>query len=253
LYSSICSLCKGRNRSNTKPPSLCRRNRMLRALNHRQDITNHALIQIDLNTDLLDKVILTKVVPQPTGKPRSVGPHKLIPKKIDKKKKACLENKKLRSANESLYGIHVDPANDNNNVPQQRLLFTNKDKRNYPFINNDTYIPIVTWKITKNQSNIISDISTPGRLPHSGFSQSFVLNASSSSVSEKDICVLYHLIARLLFSSKITRQDVLTCVSYTIIRMELSTDYHEGGPMNIDVLFVKKNLIIVHGKPMCGI
>jgi len=35
--------------------------------------------------------------------------------------------------------------------------------------------------------------------------------------------------------------------------MELSTDYHEGGPMNIDVLFVKKNLIIVHGKPMCGI
>ena len=31
------------------------------------------------------------------------------PKKIDNKKKAHLENKKFRSVNKSLYGIHVDP------------------------------------------------------------------------------------------------------------------------------------------------
>ena len=136
-------------------------------------------------------MILTEVFLRPTKKPRNVGTHKLISKKIDNKKKAPLENKKFRSANKSLYGIHVDPDNDDdnvyrihvdpdndgNNVPQQRLLFTNEDKRNYPPINNDTYIPIVAWKLKKNQSHIISDISTHGRLPHSSFSQRFVLNA----------------------------------------------------------------------------
>ena len=59
-------------------------------------------------------------------------------------------------------------------------------------------------------------------------------------MSGNDIGILYSLIERLLFSSKITRLDVLTCVSYIITRMELPTNYHEGGPMNVDVLFVKK-------------
>ena len=151
-------MVKGRKRGNTKPPSPRRRNRMLRALNHRQDITvrgstklkssllpfeelnmgndhlstnseydnrssinfpfYHALNQVDLNTDLLDEVILTEVVLQPTEKPRSVGPHKSISKKNGNKKKSCLENKKFRSVNKSLYGTHVDPDNDDNNVPQ---------------------------------------------------------------------------------------------------------------------------------------
>ena len=39
---------------------------------------HHALNQVDLNTDLLDKEILTEVVLQPTKKTRTVGPHKLI-------------------------------------------------------------------------------------------------------------------------------------------------------------------------------
>ena len=142
--------------------------------------------------------------------------------------------------NKSLYGIHVDCDNDDDNVPQQRLLFTNEDKTDYPCTNNDTYIPIVTWKLTKNQSHIISNISTPGRLPHSGFSQRFVLNANSPSMSEKDIGILYCLIKRLLFSSKITKSDVLACVSYIITRMELPTNYHEDRHLNVDVLFVKK-------------
>ena len=89
-------------------------------------------------------MILTKVVLQPTKKTRSVGPHKSISKENSNKKKSCLENKKFRSVNKSLYGIHVDPDNDDNKVPQQRLLFANEDRRNYPLINDDTYIPIVT-------------------------------------------------------------------------------------------------------------
>ena len=90
-------MVKGRKSGNTKAPSPCRQNRMLRALNHCQDITvcgstklklsllpfeelnmgnnhlstnseydnrssinfplHHALNQVDLNTNLLDEVI----------------------------------------------------------------------------------------------------------------------------------------------------------------------------------------------------
>ena len=63
---------------------------------------HHALNQVDLNTNLLDKMILTEVILPPAKKPRSVGPHKSISKKIDNNNKACLENKKFRSANKSL-------------------------------------------------------------------------------------------------------------------------------------------------------
>ena len=218
---------------------------MLCALNHCQDITKHNLIQVDSNTNLLDKVILTDVVPRPTKKPRSVGPHKSILKKIDNKKKTRLENKKFRSADESLYGIHIDPNNYDDNVPQQRLLFINEDKTDYPFTNNDTCIPIVTWKLTKNQSHTINDISTPGHLPHSGFSQRFILNDNSPSMSDKDIGLLHPLIERLLFSSKITRPDILACVSYIITRIELPTNYHEDGHLNVDV-HVSEWYIILH-------
>ena len=176
-------IVKGRNRGNTKPPSPRRRNRMLRALNHCQDIIvraskrlkssllpfeelnidinhlsmnseynnrfsanfscHHAPKQVDLNTNLLDEVILTEVVLRPTEKPKSVGPHKFILKKKWQQEEITLKNKKFRSTNRSLFGIHVDPDNDDDKVPQQRLLFTNEDKRNYPRINNNTYIPIV--------------------------------------------------------------------------------------------------------------
>ena len=109
-------MVKERKSGNTKTPSLPRRNRMLRALNLRQDVVllgstklepsllpldelimgkdhlstdsgydNHscinfpfhrALNQVDSNTDLLDEVILIEVVLRPTRKPRNVGPHK---------------------------------------------------------------------------------------------------------------------------------------------------------------------------------
>ena len=101
-------------------------------------------------------------------------------------------------------------------------------------------VPIVSWKLTKKRSHIISDISIPGCLPHSGFSQRFKLNADSPSMSEKDTGLLYRLIERLLFTSKITRPDVHACVSYIITRMELLTHYHKDRHLDVDVLFVKK-------------
>ena len=52
---------------------------------------HHSLNQVNLNTNLLDKVILTEVVLQPTEKPRSVGPHKSILKKNGNKRKSRLE------------------------------------------------------------------------------------------------------------------------------------------------------------------
>ena len=119
-------MVKGRERGNTKAPSLCRQNWMLCSLNYRQDITvrentklksfllpfeelkiynddlstnseydncsninfplHHAFNQVDLNTNLLDKVILTEVVLRPIKNPRSVGPRKLISKKNGSKR-----------------------------------------------------------------------------------------------------------------------------------------------------------------------
>ena len=53
--------------------------------------------QVDSTTNLLDDVVLTEVVLQPTKKLRSVGPHKSILKKNGNKKKSHFENKKFRS------------------------------------------------------------------------------------------------------------------------------------------------------------
>ena len=125
--------------------------------------------------------------------------------------------------NKSLYGIHVDFDSDDNYVPLQHLLYTNKDNRNHPLMNTGASILIITWKLTKNQSHIISEISIPGRLPNSGFSQRFKLNANTPNMSGKDIGLLYRLIKRFVLTSKITRLDVLTCVSYIITRMESAT------------------------------
>ena len=117
--------------------------------------------------------------------------------------------------------------------------------KNYPLMDTGASIPIVVWKLTKNCLHIISAISIPGRLPHSGFSQRFKLDADLPSMSEKDVGLLYRLIERLLFTRKITRPDVQACVSYIITKMELPTNYHEDGHLNVDVLFVKKIRLFV--------
>ena len=113
---------KGKDSGDTKNPSPRKQNWMLRSFNHDQNITvrentklkssllpsevhnmgngglstkseyddrsntnfplHPALNQVDLNTNLLAKVILTEVVLQPTEKPRSVGPDKSILKNL---------------------------------------------------------------------------------------------------------------------------------------------------------------------------
>ena len=64
-------------------------------------------------------------------------------------------------------------------------------------------------------------------------------------MSDKDKRLLYRLIERLLFIYEITRQDVHTCISYIITRIELSTIYDKDGHLNVDVLFVKKIWLFV--------
>ena len=196
--------------------------------------------QVDSSTNLLDKVILIEVLTRPTEKPKSVGPHKLIPKNNRNKRKSLLENKKFRSVSKPLYGVSADPNSNNGIKPPRHLLYKDEEKNNYPLMDTSTSIPKVSWKIMKKQSHIISDISIPGRLPHFGFSHRFELNTDSPSMLDKDIRLLYSLFERLLFISEITRPDVHTCVLYIITRIKLPTIYHKDGDLNVDVLFMKK-------------
>ena len=134
----------------------------------------------------------------------------------------------------------MDPNSNNGLQPPQHLLYKNKDKNKYPHMDTSTSISIVSWKITKKRSHIISDILIPGQLPHFGFSHRFELNTASPSMSDKDIRWLYSLIEKLLFISEITRLDVHAYVSYIITRMELQTIYHKDRHLNVDVKCVKK-------------
>ena len=146
-------------------------------------------------------------------KPKSVGLHKLIPKKNRNKRKSRLENKKFGSVSKPLYRVSIDPNSNNDIIPQRHLLYKNEDKKNYSLMDNGTSIPIVSWMITNKQQHIISDISIPGCLPHSRFSYRFKLNADSPRISDKDIRLLFSLIERLLFTHKINQLDVHACVS----------------------------------------
>ena len=145
--------------------------------------------QVDPSIDLQDEVILLKVVTQPTEKPKSVGPHKSIPKKSRNKRKSRLENEKFRSVIKPLYGISVDHNNNYGLKPPQHLLYKSKDKNKDSLMNTSISILIVCWKITKKQSHIISDISIPGQLPRSEFSHRFELNTDSPNMSDKDTCI----------------------------------------------------------------
>ena len=206
---------------------------------------HHALNQVDLNTNLLDEVILTEVVLRPTKKPRSVGPHKLISKKNGNKRKSRLGNKKFRSVSKPLYGIIADFNSNHGLKPLQHLLYKSDDKDKYPLRNTSTLIPIVGWKITKKQLHIISDISIPDCFPHCGFSHRFELNTDSPSISDKDKLLLHSLIERLLFICEITVPDVHACVSFIITRMESPSLCHKNGHLQIDVLLVKKLRLFV--------
>ena len=124
--------------------------------------------------------------------------------------------------------------------------FQHKDLRNYLFIDVSASIPIVSWKLTKNCSQIINDKSIPGCSPNSGNNQRFKLVIDLPSIPEKDIELFYYLIGRLLFTSKITRLDVQVCVTYILTRMKLQTNYHKDRHLNIDIFCEEdKNVFIV--------
>ena len=124
---------KDRNKSKKKLPPPCRQNQMICAINLCQDAIfcrstemkspflafdesnvyiNYILRdpeyidrfcinfpchgvfnQVDLDTNLLDNVLLTKVVVQLTKKPRNAGPHKLKLEKTTSKKKSRLKTR----------------------------------------------------------------------------------------------------------------------------------------------------------------
>ena len=180
-----------------------------------------------------------------TKKSRNVGPHKSKSKKTTSKKKSHLKTKKFRSVSTQLWGGSADPSSDKKNILQQRPIYTSNNMKNYSFIDTGTSIPTIAWELTKKCSHIISDISIPSCSPHSGNNQRFKLDAESPNMSEKDIELLYCLIWRLLFTGKITVLDVQACVIYILTRVELSTNYHNGRHLNIDILFVKKIQIFV--------
>ena len=92
------------------------------------------LNQVDLDTNLLDNVILTKIVLRPTKKTRSLGPHKSKLEKTISKKKSCLKNKKFRSVSTQLREVSAVSNSGKENILQQRLFYTNEDLKNYPFI-----------------------------------------------------------------------------------------------------------------------
>ena len=121
---------KGRKNGETKLQYPCSQNQMLHTIEHRQNISfwkstrmkppflpfdvpsscnncifmnqkyNNQLYflnQVDSNINLLDNVLLKKVVVGLTKKSRSVGSHKLKLKTTTNKKKLGLKNKKFRS------------------------------------------------------------------------------------------------------------------------------------------------------------
>ena len=111
----------------------------------------------------------------------------------------------------------IESDSDGTNILQHHLLYTNKDLKNYPFINIGTSIPIVKWKVTNNLSHIIRDGLLFGYSLYSGNNQRSKLDVELLSIPTNHIELFCYLNKRLLFTGKITRPDVLDCVTYVLI------------------------------------
>ena len=107
------------------------------------------------------------------------------------------------------------------------------------------FLPIVTQKLTKHFSNIISNKLLSGCSSNFGNNQRFKLNVEPSSTPVKDIELLCCLIGRLLFTGEITRPDVQACVIYVLTMIKLPTNYYKDRNLNTDILFVKKTHMFV--------
>ena len=207
------------------------------------------LNQVDLNTNLLDNVILHQVVIQLTKKLRSLDPHKSRSKTTTYKKISYTKNKKFRSASTQLYRRSTEPNRNGTNLLQQYLFYTNKDLKNYTFIDVGTYISIVTWKLTKNCSHIISYRPLSSCLSYYESNKRSKRNDESSSIPTNDIKLFYCLIKRLLFTSTITRPSVRYCVTSLLTTMEIPMKHYKKGNSNTDILSMKKIQIFVLPSP----
>ena len=215
---------------------------------------HHAFNQVDLNTDLLDKVTLTEVVLQPTEKPRSVGPKELILKKNGNKRNSRLGNKKFRSVCKPLCGINADPNSNIGLKSPRYLLYKSKDNNKHPLRNTSILLPIISWKITKKRLQIINDISIPVCLPHCGFIHRFELKTDSPTMSKKDKQLIYSLIERLLFICEITLPDVHLCVSYIITKNRITIHLSRKQPLTSRCTISEEIMtihIIIYRRTLC--
>ena len=202
------------------------------------------LNQVDLDTNLLDNVILRKVILRPTTKPRSVGPHKLKSKKTTSKKHHPSKTKNPGFEYTTTWRICSSIQWWEKYTTKTSILH----EWRYGELSIHRYWCIdsnLCLKLTKKCSHIISDISIPNCSPQSEHSQRFKIDTDSPSISEKDIELLYPLIERLLFTRKITISDVQTCGTYILTRTGLPTNYQKGWHLNVGTLFVKMVQIFI--------
>ena len=90
-------------------------------------------------------------------KTKECRPTQIKIKDNNEQNKSRLKNKKFRSMSTQLREGSTEPDIDGTNILQKHLFYTNKDSKNYPFINIGTSIPNFIWKFTKNRSHIISN------------------------------------------------------------------------------------------------
>ena len=126
----------------------------------------------------------------------------------------------------------------------RHLLYKNEERNKYPHRNTSPLFPR-SWKFMKKWLRIIRDISIPDRPPHHGLSHRIKLKTDTLSMLDKDKRLLYDLIERLVFISKITVPNVHTCVSYIITRMESPSIYHKDNLLPLDAMSVKKLRLFV--------
>ena len=184
-------------------------------------------------------MVLTEVVIRPTKKPRSLYPHKLILKKNVKQWKSHQENKKFRSVCKPTNRTTADCNVNNIEKSLRHLVYKCEDRNIYPHSNTSTLFLII-WKFTKKRLRII-----PDHLPHHELNHMIELKTDSSSLLDKDYRLLYDLIKRLLFISKIAIPNIHGYTSYIITRMISPSLYHENDLLQLDVISMKKLRLFV--------
>ena len=106
---------------------------------------------------MLDNVLLTRVIVQPTEKPRSVGSHKPKLKTTTDKTKSHLKNKKFRSVSTQLREGSTEPDSDGKTYFDNIYSTWTKIRRNIHCIDIDPLIPIVTWKLRIAHISLVID------------------------------------------------------------------------------------------------